>query len=496
MTCHKYNGMNYVTKNFSYFFWLATIVFFFGCTRSGIPQAEAQTGIGFEKSDTSEVRTINARRFYIYKVGKSETVYSISKKFGIPQEEIYEFNPDVEKAGLKNKMKIWIPAESWMQKKNAHLPEQVKELPRKNKYWNVLLITGIGLPKIYIGPADARDSTIIDEPLPADVQDNISFAEGAMKGAEDVAHAGQRVHLTIRDSENDSSRIDKIFHEMVAPFPDIVITNLEGNQLRAINRNCMDKGILLLSCAMNTTEVIRQNSAAASLFPSSLTQCREMGKFLGKQYSAAVAWIVNTGNAKENDRSTYYKEGLHDSAPEIQFKTADYTHLGVVSLTDSLVKGKKNLVFIPSSNEDLVSTILNAVKDTISYYDVMVVGLPTWHYFESLDPDLMQANHVVLFNSGSSAFNPEMNVPFRKYYREHYNSEPRDPSYTGFDAVFISSRVFTDPKTYLHEMDKPVKGLFSEYLFRKFNKGQCLENRIIHPLRYDNFNLIPLPDNH
>src|SRR6185436_8514197 len=66
--------------------------------------------------DTSDVRYLNQRKFFIYKVDKGETLYSISKKFNIPQEEITEINPEL-KEGLKVKSKLWIPASSFLKKK-------------------------------------------------------------------------------------------------------------------------------------------------------------------------------------------------------------------------------------------------------------------------------------------------------------------------------------------------------------------------------------------
>ncbi|MBK6837850.1 MAG: LysM peptidoglycan-binding domain-containing protein [Bacteroidetes bacterium] len=80
------------------------------------------------KKDTSEVRFVNSRKFFIYKVGKGETLFSISQKFRIPQEEIHQFNPDLAREGLKGKMKLWIPAYSWLKKRISR---------RKNKKWRI-----------------------------------------------------------------------------------------------------------------------------------------------------------------------------------------------------------------------------------------------------------------------------------------------------------------------------------------------------------------------
>src|SRR6186713_2188913 len=85
-----------------FLFFLFIFIGFAGCK----VQAQEYT---LSKKDTSEVRFINKKKFYIYKVEKGETLYSLGKKFGVTEAELMEFNPDL-KDGLKNKMKLWIPA--------------------------------------------------------------------------------------------------------------------------------------------------------------------------------------------------------------------------------------------------------------------------------------------------------------------------------------------------------------------------------------------------
>lgn len=47
------------------------------------------------------------------------------------------------------------------------------------------------------------------------------------------------------------------------------------------------------------------------------------------------------------------------------------------------------MIFIPSSNEDMISTIFNSLKELTADYQLTVVGLPTWQYFETIDPALL-----------------------------------------------------------------------------------------------------------
>ena len=52
---------------------------------------------------------ITPDRFIVHKVKKKETLYSLSKTYNISIETIKEYNPLIDKIGLKRKMKLQIP---------------------------------------------------------------------------------------------------------------------------------------------------------------------------------------------------------------------------------------------------------------------------------------------------------------------------------------------------------------------------------------------------
>lgn len=62
--------------------------------------------------------TDNGKEFYIYQVSQGEGLYSISKKFGVTQNELHQYNPEIAK-GLKFGVTLKIPA-----KKQVFLPKQ------------------------------------------------------------------------------------------------------------------------------------------------------------------------------------------------------------------------------------------------------------------------------------------------------------------------------------------------------------------------------------
>ena len=55
-------------------------------------------------------KTLNGKEYYVYKVAKGETVYSISKKFAVSQSDIIKYNPSA-KNGLKYDQMLFLPTD-------------------------------------------------------------------------------------------------------------------------------------------------------------------------------------------------------------------------------------------------------------------------------------------------------------------------------------------------------------------------------------------------
>ncbi|MBL0103902.1 MAG: LysM peptidoglycan-binding domain-containing protein [Bacteroidetes bacterium] len=371
-------------------FTLRTVFLLLFISLSGLGYGQAT----LSKKDTSDVRFVNARKFYIYKVDKGETLFSISQKFNIPQEEILEFNKEIDGQGLKYKSKIWIPAYSWLKKDDD---KSVKAAEEKDKHYDkitykITLISALNYPKMYVSDSLNSDSTFIEEAISKDVKANLEFVEGALHAADVMTKSGFKSVIRIVDSEDDTLHVLKLMN--ADAIPDLIVTNASGNVLKWCAKYADDKGIKLISSGVNTSDQLKAFSNSISLLPSSLTQCKEMGAFMASEYPGSVAITVRTSQAKENERSAFFKLGWRRVKSEKEV-TIDYAKGGVSSLIDSLSKSKTNIVFLSSSNEDMATTILSELKLHLSDRKIIVAGLPTWQYFETLDQNLLtQCNTI------------------------------------------------------------------------------------------------------
>lgn len=442
-----------------------------------------------DKKDTCDIRFVNSRKFYLYKVNKGETLFSISQKFNIPQEEIHQFNPELQQDGLKAKMKLWIPAYSWLEKDVVKTEEKVieKVAPVSHEF-KLTLFTKLNLDRIYL-PGEVQDSSYVSEPLDPELEANLQFYEGVQSALVRLKGRGLKAHLTVYDTEEDSSRLNKLMFKPELPEQHLLFTNLSGRELKKLNDFSLTKKLPLLATAINVTDQVKFNPEAIALYPSSLLQCSIMGKRASGIYNDANCVVVRTGQAKENERSATFAQGWVANKPGIKIRFADYGKYQFKGIQDSLVKGKMNVIFIPSSNEDQVSTIFNALKEVLATYTVTVIGLPTWQHFETIDPALFDTFQVVLFNAGFIDYKARETEEFRRYFRDTYNSEPGEPAYQGYDAMLVAGELYLSNRLN-SAADKPrekIDGLYSDYDFYITDGGLCRENKILHFLQFNDF---------
>lgn len=440
------------------------------------------------KKDTSEVRFLNSRKFWIYKVEKGETMFSISQKFKIPQEEIIEFNSDVAKQGLKAKMKIWVPAYSWLNRKDtvtAASQTKIEESDLSKKSLNILFLSAFNFHKQYSGGADV-DSSFVKEAITNETRENLEFLEGALVASKDFSDHSNKINIIIRDTEGDSMNIRRLLLKSDIVSIDAIITNENGVSLRAINKFSMMNNIPLFSGAINSTDYIRTNPNAYALSPSSLLQCELMGNFSASFFKNSNCLLLKTGISREDERATAFRNGWLEDSKGGNIKKVNFAGAYSKALKDSLHKTKMNVIFVPSSNEDIIISLLTSLRSIRKEYKISVIGLPTWLYSQSIDPVLFDTCDTYLFSAGYIDFaRPEV-TEFRRKFRDHYHSEPTESAFLGYDALQLVVEKFSHSEKFRKRDKKRTtfEGLFSRYRFLVTDDGKCKENQVIQYYKF------------
>jgi LysM repeat protein len=433
------------------------------------------------KKDTSDVQWIKGNKFYVYKVEKGETIYSITKRFNVTEEDLKKNNPDL-KDGLKNKMQLLIPAVPGGKKADA---EKKKETPvTSKKEIKVGLMLPVNIWKGMIPDSLYDDSS--HNKMDPEMVAQLEFYEGAMHALDSLASKSLKIHLSVFDTENDSAKVSQLLREPKVKELNYIIASGNTNVLKRLNQYSVAAKVDLLTPALNSSEVMKNNINGYALSPSSVTQCYEAGKMCAAKFKSANPIVIQSGTSKEHDRALAFIQGWNDNS-EQNCRSIDYSKGEFSFVLASLVKGSNNLLFVPSSNEDFVNNLLTKLNDTTDVYHVTMIGIPTWQYFGSIDPAVMENLHTHLFSATSLNYDGSRYTDFRRYFRGTYMTEPSEAAYQGYDAMMLigkSNLPGKQPTGVINDFE----GLYSTYRFKQVNGLN--ENQFIHMVRYEGYKLV------
>ncbi len=437
--------------------------------------------------DTADVRFLNERKFFIYKVDKGETLYSISKKFNVPQEEINEFNSEL-KEGLKLKMKLWIPAASYLKKEEVKVKE--KEVKAEDVTYQIAFMINLSVPKNISLDPSLVDSNVVGESISEETIANLEYYEGALRAIDSLSTLKLKVHLYLYDTEGDSLKTTGLLKNPELKKMDLIISNGNAAITKLINEFSKKDHVKFATSVLNAADVVGGNKEAIAMYPSSLTQCKEAGRIAAERFGDYNAIVLKTSLTKENERSIAFKKGWN-AATEKKTKEIDYTISSIDKLKASMSTKLNNMIFVPSASEDFVSSLVNDLKELSEEYRITLIGLPTWQYFETIDPLLLELLDVHIFTSAFVRYNYPSAINFRKNFYDSYNIEPTDVAFEGFDIMMLlgNNLLKSGTKFTEHLADNTYNGMYSSYKFENSSENSLLENHYISFCKYQNYEL-------
>ncbi len=477
-----------------------------------------------------------------HKVLPGETLYSISKRYGVSIQSLLDSNPELI-VGLKAGQVIKIRSQAgktlpvspdttikqsqsaketdhpfaasekdsskeksflsiWKKNKARQpvsRPDSSREESRvtakssadttakKNEY-NVAIF----LP-FHLGDApEPSDSSgeegphINSESLPA-----LEFYQGVTLAADSLAKSGLSAHLYVYDTRGDSSYVKQLLQGGDMQKADAVIGSLTQNDLLPLARFAKEKKIPILSPVTTSFNIAYNNPMAEMASPSVKTQCEEMARFMGEKYKKSNYILLNNNLPREIEISSIFKNKL--AIDGLSAREINIPKQGISFFKINIMPSVKNVIFVCSSNEAFVTEVLtelNARKDS----NIIVAGLPTWENFETVDLEFFQKLQVHIFSSSYIEYEDPATRKFSSVYRSQYKTEPSLFAFQGFDMTLYFLNALMNFGSRLNDNISyvPQKGLSLGFDFYRTGQQSGCENRSIAVFMYRDYQKIRL----
>ncbi len=398
--------------------------------------------------------------FITHTVRKRETVYSISKKYGIDIKDIGEANPTKILSNIRKGMKLKIPTKTYL----ARLEEEEKKLElvklnqKEEEFVDTIKVDCFSYdynfekPLIKLAlmlPFDleaTRKANIIkkiegeeeieimvDEPeLSPRSRTFVEFYEGALIALDSLKKQGVNIQLFTFDTAPDSNRVKEILAQPELKYVDLIIGPAYASNLKYVSDFSLKNKIKLIYPLSSVNEYLNENPY--------LFQVNSPDTLLHDKY---VEYIVNISketrvvvlkspepSIEEEQLITKLKRRLYmETLPfgvapdfvEISFSEQDIQGIDVL-----LSNEKINHVVIPSPDEADVSkivTTLHGVKETTDA-KIKLIGFGNWLRFQTLIPEEIHDLDTEILTPYVLDHENYIVKDFSEKYRDWYLTEP------------------------------------------------------------------------
>ncbi|MDR1756716.1 MAG: LysM peptidoglycan-binding domain-containing protein [Culturomica sp.] len=467
--------------------------------------------------------------YYYHVAQKGETIYSLSRQYGIKPKRILQENRQYEEKPLavgsivrlplaemrKEERRAIVEAEIRTSEPQAVPPVVEPKIDRSLEMAEDSNQLPVGEVKVAILLPLHAQNTLRNNTRP-DLDDTLQtwrytpgivpkwegflyFYEGLLLAADSLKRAGFRMELYTYDTEyfsdGISSKMPALAEELNRVNPDLIIGPVYASEFRMLEEKLENKQIPVVYPLSARTEgfgkhpnFIQVNTAAGSV-------AEQVARWISGYPEAHVVSFHFFGDEYREEaamtRLTEQKMRIQDSLAlpgHIPGRFCKWSVDGASldSLGGCLDPNRENILLIPTAKEAEVSKLLPVLSSFAGTYRMTVIGLPDWQNFTSVDFETFYKLNVTFFSySFINNFSNEAKA-FSTRYREWFGTEPQTLSNKAFDIglYFIPLAARFKGNTLAAIGSSPRESLFSSFRFGRFNAESGWENRGLLMIRY------------
>lgn len=367
-----------------------------------------------------------------YTVQQGETLYSISRKFGISVDEITKKNPAVA-TGLTVGMELLLPEkkeiDSTIQSDSANgLKKKLNLLSKvnKSKQRNLVLLMPFNINRIEKDSAKTKMEYLKTDKF---LNITLDFYAGALKAIDSAKVLGLPIHAKVYDAETSkySSNVATIIKNNNFSNVDVVIGPFTNSFVETAGQ-LLDKNTAVISPLSNDTG--KGGSNVFYAMPNENIQKQQLLLYLKSKSDA----IYSIHSSAKTSLSSYFTSNY----PEV--KQSSFNEKGLFDYTifkTTLQKGKKNFVILDS---DKIMQVISVVNNLIKLKKEFDIQLVVVERNDALDFEEIPSKNLavlqMLYPSAIRENESKEASNFAKAFRKDNKVQPNQFAARGFDVTF------------------------------------------------------------
>jgi LysM repeat protein len=421
-------------------------------------------------------------------VMKGETLYSISKRFMVPVNDLKSLN------GMRNdRVKpgdiIKIPVK--------------KERIEKVKIREVLPVekpkTTIDSLKLNVKPADSvvlfkkKESynVAILLPLSLDQQPGYSAAisnlaaeyyMGTKFALDSLKALGFKAKVYIHDSKNDSTSVMAILSKPEFKEVDLIIGPFFGSNSEYVSKWSKEHGVRMICPVATSYEILRNNPYVYESVTSDITLTEGLAKYVMQKEDSAQIILIKPSSA--SDQLIY--EGFRNSFNSLRKNKESLPKIIETTLEDFatfVLPNKNSAIVFLSTNKGEVGTLmasLAAVSEKNVSGVISVYGTKDWENYSNLESEHLMKFNVHFATPYDLNYKNARTKNFDKAYRAEYRTQVSKMALQGYDVTMYFCQSLLMGKN-------TQKGIMNDFHIEQKGEGNGYENTACFIMKHNDY---------
>lgn len=359
-----------------------------------------------------------------------ETLYSISKRFMVPVEDLQKLNGSKStKIKPGDIIKIPVKKEKVEQVKVREVERlQVKKVdstllfPRQNNY-KIALLLPFFLDK---GEGSSDNLTTLAT----------EYYMGAQLAVDSLEKLGLKAQLYVFDTKNDTNAIKKILAKPEFQSMDLVFGPLFPDKVDVVARWCKENKARMVCPVSVNTSVLKGNQVVYAAVASDVTLTAGLAQYTLKNHSTAQIILIKSSSEKdlamyESYRNTFNAASFAGTRPKL-------TEATVENFTTFIKKGVTVILVFPTNEKSLATKFMNNLNSASGKFNaenIFVFGTKEWVNYDAIKPHYKNKFHYTFASPSDLNYKYFETEKLHLKYRSKYNSDMTKMAVQGFDVT-------------------------------------------------------------
>jgi LysM repeat protein len=483
--------------------------------KSGL-KAKQELKIPFAaQQNTVQVKPVpvfDSTKYVIHRAEKKETIFSICKRYNIPEKQLLIYNPSLAE-GLKEGQLLIVG-----ERQKPKLP--VKEISKENRLPREKIQPAV-IDTAYFRPVSKPAKLTynvalmlpfrLNQSLNLNVSDlvktNASFPQvssvaidfylGFKKAVDSIISKDFEVNLLLYDvDDSDSLRPVQIASDPLFGEHDFIFGPFYASGFKVISKKARECSIPVVSPITQQNKILHNNIFISKTNPSQYTLLETLADYCADSLmtdNSRLILVTSEKDRKELQFSQAFKKYYNDRQKNLGRAAKDTVTVakGFAGVKSAVGYGMKNVVVTLSANQVFIAdfttqlALLAGEKNELTLCGWEAVG-----NMDNIDQEYLNQLHFT-FASACNLNNTDAYKVAIEPYKEQLETSPDEYYYKGFDiATYYLNNLKTHGPQFIHRLDEfPSETNYMRFRFIRPDKTTGFDNRGAYIFRYENYRL-------